>query len=360
MGVLRQHRDSLMAMLEAFIHDPLIKWRLLQPPPPPQQQQRPSAAKTAASQHSSREASPNRAAASAAAATADPLGTSLAPAVASQDPSMTASRPAALGARGCSPRCSRLRPWVSEAAALGVRGCDPRCLRLRPCAGRPTSRPVSRAAIRPAVSATGSVSSTTSRPTLEPSLRASLEDALGGCSRVIRSHPSRAPTGPRAPSLQHPTWASSPRTDLWAGSSGLGGCPSALGTRAWAVQRRSHLAAPPPTLRSPPSSLSPPAVPKPSISGRALRGVGYSADPLQLLTQDHAATPLEHARQRQWAAQQSSSELHPSEYAQQVNGFCRAPQLATHTTASLGPARMARMALGTALEERPCRSVPKS
>jgi hypothetical protein len=30
MGVLRQHKDSLMAMLEAFIHDPLIKWRLLQ------------------------------------------------------------------------------------------------------------------------------------------------------------------------------------------------------------------------------------------------------------------------------------------------------------------------------------------
>jgi len=33
MGVLRQHQDSLMAMLEAFIHDPLIKWRLLQPDP---------------------------------------------------------------------------------------------------------------------------------------------------------------------------------------------------------------------------------------------------------------------------------------------------------------------------------------
>ena len=31
MGVLREHSDSLMAMLEAFIHDPLIKWRLLQP-----------------------------------------------------------------------------------------------------------------------------------------------------------------------------------------------------------------------------------------------------------------------------------------------------------------------------------------
>ena len=117
-------------------------------------------------------------------------------------------------------------------------------------------------------------------------------------------------------------------------------------------------AAPHPPLSA--LSPQPPAVPKPSISGRALRGVGYSADPLQLSTQDHAATPLEHARQRQWAAQQSSSELHPSEYAQQVNGFCRAPQLATPTPASSGPARMARMALGTALEERPCRSVPKS
>ena len=31
MGVLRANKDSLMAMLEAFIHDPLIKWRLLQP-----------------------------------------------------------------------------------------------------------------------------------------------------------------------------------------------------------------------------------------------------------------------------------------------------------------------------------------
>lgn len=31
MAVLRTHASSLMAMLEAFIHDPLIKWRLLQP-----------------------------------------------------------------------------------------------------------------------------------------------------------------------------------------------------------------------------------------------------------------------------------------------------------------------------------------
>eukprot|EP01138_Halocafeteria_seosinensis_P014561 gb/GECG01014866.1/.p1 GENE.gb/GECG01014866.1/~~gb/GECG01014866.1/.p1 ORF type:complete len:3652 (+),score=422.49 gb/GECG01014866.1/:1-10956(+) len=29
MRVLRQHRDSVMAMLEAFVHDPLINWRLL-------------------------------------------------------------------------------------------------------------------------------------------------------------------------------------------------------------------------------------------------------------------------------------------------------------------------------------------
>jgi FKBP12-rapamycin complex-associated protein len=27
--VLRAHKDSLMAMLEAFVHDPLINWRLL-------------------------------------------------------------------------------------------------------------------------------------------------------------------------------------------------------------------------------------------------------------------------------------------------------------------------------------------
>ena len=32
MRVLRQHRDSVMAMLEAFVHDPLINWRLLNPP----------------------------------------------------------------------------------------------------------------------------------------------------------------------------------------------------------------------------------------------------------------------------------------------------------------------------------------
>ena len=29
MRVLRENRDSVMAMLEAFVHDPLISWRLL-------------------------------------------------------------------------------------------------------------------------------------------------------------------------------------------------------------------------------------------------------------------------------------------------------------------------------------------
>eukprot|EP00957_Ditylum_brightwellii_P097007 7387118-Ditylum_brightwellii.AAC.1 len=29
MGVLRDNRDSLVAMLEAFVYDPLISWRLL-------------------------------------------------------------------------------------------------------------------------------------------------------------------------------------------------------------------------------------------------------------------------------------------------------------------------------------------
>ncbi|CAK4675995.1 unnamed protein product, partial [Aphanomyces euteiches] len=31
MRVLRENRDSLMALLEAFVHDPLITWRLLAP-----------------------------------------------------------------------------------------------------------------------------------------------------------------------------------------------------------------------------------------------------------------------------------------------------------------------------------------
>ena len=29
MRVLRTNKDSVMAMLEAFVHDPLINWRLL-------------------------------------------------------------------------------------------------------------------------------------------------------------------------------------------------------------------------------------------------------------------------------------------------------------------------------------------
>jgi FKBP12-rapamycin complex-associated protein len=29
MKVLRENRDSLMAMLEAFVHDPLIGWKLI-------------------------------------------------------------------------------------------------------------------------------------------------------------------------------------------------------------------------------------------------------------------------------------------------------------------------------------------
>ena len=33
--VLRLHRDSVMAMLEAFVHDPLINWRLLGGPAAP-------------------------------------------------------------------------------------------------------------------------------------------------------------------------------------------------------------------------------------------------------------------------------------------------------------------------------------
>ena len=29
MSVLRENRDSLIAMLEAFVYDPLVNWRLL-------------------------------------------------------------------------------------------------------------------------------------------------------------------------------------------------------------------------------------------------------------------------------------------------------------------------------------------
>ena len=31
MKVLRENKESLMAVLEAFVYDPLINWRLMQP-----------------------------------------------------------------------------------------------------------------------------------------------------------------------------------------------------------------------------------------------------------------------------------------------------------------------------------------
>lgn len=31
MSVIRENRDALMAVLEAFVHDPLINWRLVEP-----------------------------------------------------------------------------------------------------------------------------------------------------------------------------------------------------------------------------------------------------------------------------------------------------------------------------------------
>lgn len=34
MNVLRHNKDSLMAVLEAFVYDPLINWRLLTPNSP--------------------------------------------------------------------------------------------------------------------------------------------------------------------------------------------------------------------------------------------------------------------------------------------------------------------------------------
>ena len=34
MSMLRHNDDSVMAMLEAFVYDPLINWRLLVKPPP--------------------------------------------------------------------------------------------------------------------------------------------------------------------------------------------------------------------------------------------------------------------------------------------------------------------------------------
>ena len=35
MRLLRSNRDSVMAMLEAFVHDPLMNWRLIFTSPPP-------------------------------------------------------------------------------------------------------------------------------------------------------------------------------------------------------------------------------------------------------------------------------------------------------------------------------------
>src|SRR5690242_15103175 len=45
MMVLRQNKESLMAVLEAFVYDPLINWRLLQPKPPSEDAQHPAAEK---------------------------------------------------------------------------------------------------------------------------------------------------------------------------------------------------------------------------------------------------------------------------------------------------------------------------
>jgi len=36
MSVLRKNKDSLMAVLEAFVHDPLINWRIIAAPSPRQ------------------------------------------------------------------------------------------------------------------------------------------------------------------------------------------------------------------------------------------------------------------------------------------------------------------------------------
>ena len=103
MGVLRQHQDSLMAMLEAFIHDPLIKWRLLQPQAP---QQPPPSSATSQSHLSSKAASLGDRLGSGGiggigggvgvggnptGANAPPLGTSVSARIASLAPSLRAS-----------------------------------------------------------------------------------------------------------------------------------------------------------------------------------------------------------------------------------------------------------------------------
>ena len=184
MGVLRQHRDSLMAMLEAFIHDPLIKWRLLQQPQPqPQRPSRePSAAKTATSQLSSRAASPKPALLG----TVGGLAGRRSPMAPSRDPSMTASRP--------------------------------------------TSRPVSRTAMR------ANSSTATSRPTLEPSLRASLEDALGYSADALSAQEHAATPLEHARQRQ---WAAQQSSSELLASEYDGSFePEALNERAVRVIRR--------------------------------------------------------------------------------------------------------------------------
>lgn len=41
MEVLREHRDSVMAVLEAFVYDPLLNWRLMDSKRPLAEQQQP-------------------------------------------------------------------------------------------------------------------------------------------------------------------------------------------------------------------------------------------------------------------------------------------------------------------------------
>ena len=189
MGVLRQHRDSLMAMLEAFIHDPLIKWRLLQPQAqPPRPSREPSAARSATSQLSSRAASPNPALHGAA---AGGLAGRRSPTAPSRDPSMAASRS--------------------------------------------TSRLVSRAAMR-ASSSTATSHGAASRPTLEPSLRASLEDALGYSDHARSAQEPAATPRSHARGRQ---WAAGQSSSELLASEGAGSFePEALNERAVRVIRR--------------------------------------------------------------------------------------------------------------------------
>ena len=43
MRVIRKNKESLMAVLEAFVYDPLINWRLFNTPSPKQEGKPPSA-----------------------------------------------------------------------------------------------------------------------------------------------------------------------------------------------------------------------------------------------------------------------------------------------------------------------------